>query len=135
MESVWRERTAEPRPRMSPWNTWRRTGHGSSDRDPAMPASSTSCSVARDYPRHIVLMRDPTAAPRGSTSLGPAWCRSADDERTVAGGDHLADHRMAGQLADDEQAAGGLGIRQEHQLVLVQIRVEVVADPVEVAAA
>ena len=50
-------------------------------------------------------------------------------------GHQLADHRMARQLPGDEQAAGGLSVGEEHQLVLGHSRVVVRADPVQVASA
>src|SRR5699024_4218001 len=51
-----------------------------------------------------------------------------------AGGDGLADDRGAGDLADDEEAAGGLGVGEEDQLVLADaVGRQVGSDPVEVA--
>src|SRR5699024_4019330 len=54
------------------------------------------------------------------------------DARTC---DDLADDQVTGQLTDDEEAAGGLGIGQEQQVLLGHgvIGSEIGAHPVEVA--
>ena len=62
-------------------------------------------------------MRLRTAYDVPSTARGVGV--SADDERVLAGSHDLADHRVAGHLADHQQAAGGLGVGQQQQLVLV----------------
>jgi amino acid efflux transporter len=77
----------------------------------------------------------PPAAPPAAAPAG-AGARSADDQDGRAAGDELADDRGARHLAGQQQAAGGLRVRQEQQVVLAgRAGVEVRGDPVQVAAA
>ena len=55
----------------------------------------------------------------------------------VYAGNGAADNWVARDLADDQQATGGLGIRQKDQILLRELRisnVEVFSNPFEVAA-
>src|SRR5699024_8097221 len=59
---------------------------------------------------------------------------SADRDGRLRRGHELADHRRAGDLPGHQQAPGGLGVGQQEQLVLVDVRRQVRPHPVEVAA-
>ena len=58
---------------------------------------------------------------------------SADGDRGPGRGDEPADHRVTGELAGDQQAARGLGVGEQQRARRRDTRVEVGADPVEVA--
>src|SRR5690606_39571536 len=71
-------------------------------------------------------------APPDSVTGRPA---SADDQGVVRRRDELADDGGAGDLAGDEEAAGGLGVGEQQPLLLVRAaEVGVRGDPGEVAA-
>ena len=48
--------------------------------------------------------------------------------------DGSANDRIAGNLTDDEEAAGGLGISKEDEVFFTQVGVQVGAYPLQVAA-
>src|SRR4051794_40856266 len=60
---------------------------------------------------------------------------STHDDRVLSEGDEFTDDDGAGNLAGDQQAAGGLSVGEQQRLLLVDGRqVGVRPDPVEVAA-
>src|SRR5690242_18500173 len=71
------------------------------------------------------------------TTRGLHSCALAHDEHRVpcVVGDELADDRVPRQLAHDGQAAAGLGVGEQDQLVLVDAGAQVRSHPVEVATA
>src|SRR5205085_7525853 len=77
----------------------------------------------------------PGSAGPGSSGPGSSGPGSADYQEALGRRDQLADDRVARDLARHQQAARGLGIGKQYQLVLVQRRREVGSYPLEVAAA
>src|SRR5262249_9309187 len=71
---------------------------------------------------------------RPTNTSGEEITASADDEQVLAARDELADDRSARDLAGDDQAAGGLRIREQQCLRLVDVdETGVGAYPVQVA--
>ena len=90
----------------------------------ACPAASPR-SCQRPQPPPACKPNGPTPAlAEGVSRLADARTSTNGDGRSAHGDgvlparDQLADDRVAGQLAGDEQAAGGLGVGEQEQLVV-----------------
>src|SRR4051795_11565984 len=74
------------------------------------------------------------AYPQYGRLMRPWPASSTNGDHRVTAGDQLTDDGMTGELAGDEQPTGGLRIRQQEQLVVVDARGHMGSHPLEVAS-